>query len=333
MLDYRKPFILGCLLCMQACAAGDPGGDLTHVDQPVVGGQVAPPGSIRWQAALFTTAVAGGGPAQFCGGTLVDAKQGWVVTAAHCVITYPDAEDAPWQLTDPAELRVAVGERILSKVAPDAYHLVERVIIHPEYDDATAENDIALLKVQGIEPSADAARLAGTSQLDELIGPGWTAFASGWGSTKAQDPNQDPAAAPGEVQPSSAPTSPTTDEDVDAFGFPDTLRWVALPIAPQASCRERVVDPTSPELVVTDEMICAGPLEGGRDTCSGDSGGPLVVFGLGGPVLVGVTSWGAGCAWPGYYGVYTRVSSYRDWLLGCMSDPESSACAPRQVEP
>ena len=53
-------------------------------------------------------------------------------------------------------------------------------------------------------------------------------------------------------------------------------------------------------------MVCAGYAQGGTDTCQGDSGGPLVAGGK----LIGITSWGEGCAAAGYPGVYTRVSTY-----------------------
>jgi trypsin len=50
-------------------------------------------------------------------------------------------------------------------------------------------------------------------------------------------------------------------------------------------------------------LTCAGYDDGGVDTCQGDSGGPLVVSGK----LVGITSFGDGCARAGRPGYYTRV--------------------------
>jgi|GEM_PF-765137 len=86
-------------------------------------------------------------------------------------------------------------------------------------------------------------------------------------------------------------------------------------------------------------MICAGLDEGGRDTCQGDSGGPLLVRdGNGDFVQLGIVSWGAGCAVAGRYGVYTRITSYIDWiadrtrlsvaaLTGFENDPQVVAAA------
>ena len=65
---------------------------------------------------------------------------------------------------------------------------------------------------------------------------------------------------------------------------------------------------------ITSGMLCAGYPKGGKDSCGGDSGGPLVWHSAGGAILLGVVSFGKGCALDHKYGVYTRVSSYRDWI-------------------
>jgi trypsin len=66
---------------------------------------------------------------------------------------------------------------------------------------------------------------------------------------------------------------------------------------------------------ITDRMICAGFMAGGKDSCQGDSGGPLLTRDVqGNPTLVGVVSWGSGCARPGKYGVYSKVNSVQDWI-------------------
>jgi len=65
---------------------------------------------------------------------------------------------------------------------------------------------------------------------------------------------------------------------------------------------------------VTDQMVCAGVEEGGKDACQGDSGGPLCLIEDERCILIGLVSWGYGCARPEFYGVYTKVSAVVDWI-------------------
>lgn len=62
---------------------------------------------------------------------------------------------------------------------------------------------------------------------------------------------------------------------------------------------------------IDETMLCAGG--NGRDGCSGDSGGPLLQNGR----VVGLTSWGNGCAKPGWPGVWTDVGAVYAWIANC----------------
>ena len=46
----------------------------------------------------------------------------------------------------------------------------------------------------------------------------------------------------------------------------------------------------------------------------GDSGGPLTYKNDGNLQVVGLASWGYGCGFAWYPGVYTNVAFYRDWI-------------------
>jgi secreted trypsin-like serine protease len=90
----------------------------------------------------------------------------------------------------------------------------------------------------------------------------------------------------------------------------DMLMAVDVPLVATSVCN-------APDVYagkVTAGMMCAGVREGGVDACQGDSGGPSTAVINGSTTLVGVISWGQGCAQKLKYGVYARVAAYRQWI-------------------
>ena len=70
-------------------------------------------------------------------------------------------------------------------------------------------------------------------------------------------------------------------------------------------------------------MVCAGYSSGGYDSCQGDSGGPLIMTNDEGEYeLIGIVSWGYGCAEAGYPGVYSKIHSRLSWFFGYIGEPE-----------
>ncbi|KAF5903775.1 mast cell tryptase-like, partial [Clarias magur] len=84
---------------------------------------------------------------------------------------------------------------------------------------------------------------------------------------------------------------------------PQTLQEVEVPIVSNSDCGNSY-SPTS----ITNNMICAGLSQGGKDSCQGDSGGPLVIRVNGIWVQGGIVSFGYGCAQPNYPGTLAQLS-------------------------
>nr|XP_055191026.1 anionic trypsin [Nyctereutes procyonoides] len=148
-----------------------------------------------------------------------------------------------------------------------------KVIRHPKYNSWLLDNDIMLIKLSS--PAVLNARVATISLPKACAAPGTQCLISGWGNTLSSGTN-----------------------------YPELLQCLDAPILTQAQCE------ASYPGQITENMICAGFLEGGKDSCQGDSGGPVVCNGE----LQGIVSWGYGCAQKNKPGVYTKVCNFVDWI-------------------
>jgi trypsin len=214
-----------------------------------------------------------------------------VLTAAHC------AEAFMYGF-------VLVGNTRYNDVSEDSaeqLNIVSDLYLHPQWDESTMQYDYLMFKIEApAHPDAVPAIL-----------------------------NEDA-------------TNPVEDQVLTVVGFGTTeeggtemsyyLQHVDLLSIPNDECEQQLAEQFDDgqgtgSLVNDDVMLCAGIAEGGRDSCQGDSGGPLLDADN---TLVGIVSWGPGCARPDSPGVYSRVSGEIDWIKSMLcrlsDDPPTDDC-------
>ncbi|XP_029437161.1 transmembrane protease serine 9-like [Rhinatrema bivittatum] len=147
------------------------------------------------------------------------------------------------------------------------------VLKHPKYNSWLLDNDIMLIKLS--TPAVLGPQVQTVPLPSNCPVPGAETLISGWGNTLGNGVN-----------------------------YPDLLQCVVAPVLTDQDCENSYPGQ------ITENMVCVGYLEGGKDSCQGDSGGPVVSNGE----LQGIVSWGIGCAQKGYPGVYTKVCNYVTWI-------------------
>jgi len=253
-----------------------------------VGGQETEVSEYPWQAGLVNS----GDSFVWCGGSLVNSE--WVLTAAHC--THGNTASG---------IDILLGEHNYFDTGETVLHrsAVAEIVDFPGYDHQSTDGDYSMLKLATPVNFADYSHIRPVC-LPETAADDYAdreSVVTGWGTTS-----------------SGGSTS-------------ETLREVTVNIISNQQCgNDYAYGPSW----ISDMMLCANVPGGGKDACQGDSGGPLVVTAGDGVTagqnydLVGVVSWGIGCADAQHPGVYARVTAQLDWIKGVMN--QSGETCPRQ---
>ena len=159
---------------------------------------------------------------------------------------------------------------------------VSEINIHPQYSGGSLNNDYALLRLSSPITDFEPIQLCTDTNHDEEPVMSTT---MGWGATSSGGSSS------------------------------NILLEVDVPI--DDSCGNYSNSD------ITNNMVCAGDSNGGEDSCQGDSGGPLIMTNDDGEYeLIGIVSWGYGCAEPGYPGVYSKIHSRLNWFFQYIGEPE-----------
>ncbi|KAL7307248.1 hypothetical protein TKK_0000969 [Trichogramma kaykai] len=242
----------------------------------IVGGENAYFGEWPWQVMIQETSWLGFAPKNKCGGVLITDRH--VLTAAHCQPSLFNSLYAVFGEWD-TKSRNPPKRSVTRKAS--------RIIVHPDYESATFENDLAVLEFD--KPIKFDEHIIPICLPDDLNKnyDGDYAWATGWGRVEHPD---------GEIA--------------------HVLQKVKVPIIDNSVCQFMFNQTRAGQTKkIVDSFLCAGFATGQKDACEGDSGGPLSMLQPNGRwMLVGTVSHGIKCAAPYLPGVYMKMTHFKPWI-------------------
>jgi len=260
----------------------------------IVGGKKTRKGQIPWQIGLYKRRKnrnGGGDLFLMCGGAMVTPHA--AITASHCLKEDP-------VINGLHQYQAWAGRTVSAKdkVDTEMRFIVKEYFKHPQYNKKTLQNDIAVLSLE----TEDKQPFAWTQWVrpvclpdphprqKELYRIGEEAIVSGFGLLKES-----------------------------GTSMSSSLQHVKLDITDLEDCKEAYEGTSA---IVDEKNFCAA--KEGKDACTGDSGGPMVAQGEDDRYyLIGVVSFGKGCARKDIPGVYARVDKFINWVKGVVEGIES----------
>ncbi|XP_018356412.1 PREDICTED: proclotting enzyme-like [Trachymyrmex septentrionalis] len=198
-----------------------------------------------------------------------------ILTAAHCTL---DQHQRPFSAR---QFTVRLGDIDLendNEPSSPATYAVKQIHAHRRFSRANFHNDIAILELTSLVRKSPYVIPICLPRFHGDLLVGTRPTVAGWGNTY--------------------------------YGGKDSsvLQQAVLPVWKNEDCNMAYLQP------ITNNFLCAGYKQGGKDACQGDSGGPLMLRIKDRWTQIGIVSFGNKCGEPGYPGVYTRVSEYIDWI-------------------
>nr|XP_013189650.1 unnamed protein product [Amyelois transitella] len=205
---------------------------------------------------------------------------GVILTTRHVISTahcFQYNDNTGMNYTQPKYWKIRVGSSFRSRGGVS--HSVKTIIPHQKFNKYYYTRDIAVVVVTRPFVLGQNVRQGTIINRGTEVKPNSLCTLVGWGSKEVDGPQ------------------------------PDQLQHAMMYTIDQKVCAARYKTISA---VIDDKMMCAGLLNvGGVDGCFGDSGGPLIYKGL----VVGLVSYGYSCGHRYYPGVYTKISSYTDWII------------------
>ncbi|KAK4878679.1 hypothetical protein RN001_011185 [Aquatica leii] len=189
-----------------------------EVNDRIIGGTLAADRQFPYQVSIRNQSLG-----HVCGGAII--KSYWVITAARCVFR-----------ASPSSTYIVVGT--ISLLPSGTTFPVSKFVIHPQYDDGTLKNNIALIQTSDRMLGAPKTALVPLN-IDVTL-PGEMGVLSGWGKLTTSAPS-----------------------------FPTSLYYANVSVISLSQCRAAL-----PQYTIDDNSLCT--YTSGYGSCDGDNGNPFV---------------------------------------------------------